>query len=546
MINSKELFAAIDAIEQEKGISRDIVLNCLKEAIEKVFRKQLDGMDDALVRVDIDAKAGAIRLFQQKKVVENVEDDFLEISLEEVSALGLKLKVGDVYEIESSIADFKKSEAIKVTAIFKQKLAEAEKAALFELYKDKIGEMVVGSVEKTDDRSTILNIGRTSVFLTSSQKIPGETFKPGDRVKLYVQDVVSTSKGARIAVSRADPGFLKRLFEEEIHEIYDGTVVIKAIAREAGLRSKVAVVSNDANVDPAGACIGQNGSRIQKIVGQLGNVKDKEKIDVIVYHDHPGLFIMESLKPAQVVGVIIDNEEAHLATAVIANGQTSVAIGKKGSNSRLSKKLTGWEISIKEQDEIVKAGLLYQTADDLRREAEEEKRRKAQEAYIASIKPTPKDDIPAAQPTSQTAEEKPVAPSAIPSPAVTKEPVIAAKPVITPAAKPVVETPKTVVKTTKTLEDLEKELEKEVVKQPTKPLPKKKPFKRKPYEERKPGSDVPSQPSSLKPTSYMNIYTEEELAEAEKEKQETKEPEKEGETEIEDFDEYYDEEDKKH
>jgi len=534
MINTKELLAALDTLETDKGIAKETILTCLKEAIEKVYRKKLGESDDAIVRAEINTQTGGITVVQLKKVVETVEDDFLEIAKEDLQEKGINLAVGDLYEeSRSSTDEFKKSEAIKVMAIFRQKLAEAEKAAMFELYKDKIGEMVVGSVEKTDDRNTILNIGRTSVFLRSSQKIPGETFKAGDRVKLHVQDVVSTSKGAQIAVSRSDIGFLKRLFEEEIHEIYDGTVVIKIIAREAGLRSKVAVISNDPNVDPAGACIGQNGSRIQKIVGQLGNVKDKEKIDVIVYHELPALFILESLKPAQVVGIIVTNEESHMATAVIANGQSSIAIGRKGSNSRLAQKLTGWQIQIKELDEILASGLVYQTVEELRREEENLRRKKEQDAYIASIAPTPKDDL-SSLPVIETV--KPNVVQEVRKPAEAKP--------VKPEPKPVVEPFKTVVRTTKTLEELEKELEALKNRPPVQTKPtfnKKKPFKRRPQEEVKPGSNIgANQPSTLKPTSYMKIYTEEELKEANEEVP-TQPAETETE-EIEDFDEYYEDE----
>ena len=347
MIDTKALIQAIDLIEQEKGISKDSILIALKEALEKAYRKQLGSIDDALVRADIDLKKGIIKLFQLKTVVENIEDDFLEISLEEIKALGLSLQVGDTYQIEASPEDFQKSAAMTVKAILRQKIAEAEKSALYEIYKDKIGEMIVGQVEKIDERSAIVNIGRTSVYLPSSKRIPGETFKIGDRIKLYVVDVESTTKGAQIAVSRIHEGFLRRLFEEELPEIYEGTVIIKEIAREAGLRSKVSVYSLDPNVDAAGACIGQNGSRIQKIVAQLGNAKDKEKIDIIAYTENKPLYLVESLKPAQVNGIILD-EPGKKATLIIADENLGTAIGRRGVNPRLASKLTGYTIEIKD------------------------------------------------------------------------------------------------------------------------------------------------------------------------------------------------------
>lgn len=376
MIDTKALIQAIDLIEQEKGISKDAIVIALKEALEKAYRKQLGSIDDALVRADIDLKKGIIKLFQLKTVVENVEDDFLEISLEEVKALGLTYNIGDTYQIEASPEDFQKSAAMTVKAILRQKIAEAEKSALFGVYKDKIGEMIVGQVEKIDERSAIVNIGRTSVYLPSSKRIPGETFKVGDRIKLYVVDVESTTKGAQIAVSRIHEGFLRRLFEEELPEIYEGTVIIKDIAREAGLRSKVAVYSLDPNVDAAGACIGQNGSRIQKIVGQLGNAKDKEKIDIIAYTENLPLYLVESLKPAQVTGIIVD-EVNKKATMIIADENLGTAIGRRGVNPRLATKLTGYQIEIKDLTAATSEGLKYLAVDQLRTQDDLRKQREA-------------------------------------------------------------------------------------------------------------------------------------------------------------------------
>jgi len=388
MINNKELILALDEIEATRGITKQSIIAALKEAMEKAYCKQLGAIEDAQVRVDIDSLKGSIAMYQLKNVVAEVEDDFLEISLDEAQKVKPDIKIGDVFEIEAPTDDLTKMAAMTVKNILRQKLAEAEKSVLYEEYKNKIGEMITGVVEKVDERSTILNIGRTSVFLPNSHRIPGEVFKIGDRVKLYLVDVVSTPKGAQLAVSRSDSGFLRRIFEEEIHEIYDGTVIIKNIAREAGERSKVAVYSTDPNVDPAGACIGPNGTRIAKVVGQLGSSKEAERIDIITYNSIPGIFIMEALKPAEVVGVVL-NEDKHAAIAVVANNESSKAIGKKGINARLAVKLTGWDIEIKELDEAITAGLKYMTADDLRRqdeirryEAEIEKKEKLRLAAI--------------------------------------------------------------------------------------------------------------------------------------------------------------------
>jgi N utilization substance protein A len=540
MINGKEFLLALDEIEQKKGISKESIIAALKEAMEKAYRKQLGANDDALVLVDIDTVKGGISMYQLKKVVEEVQDDFLEISLEDVKKLGQDLKLDDMFKIEASTDDLTKLAAINVKNILRQKLAEAEKSALFEIYKDKMGEMVMGVVEKVDERSAMVNIGRTSVFLPKSHCIPGENFHVGDRIKLYVIDVVLTSKGAQINVSRTDPGFLRRLFEEEIHEIYEGTVIIKNIAREAGERSKVAVYSIDPNVDPAGACIGPNGTRIQKIVSQLGSSKEKEKIDIITYNAIPGIFVMEALKPATVIGVVLD-EDKHSAIAVIANGQSALAIGKRGVNARLAVKLTGWEITVKEQDEALAAGLRYATADDLRREdeikryEEDIKRREAErQALIDSIPATPKEPVAditmsdvmsAAQAASEAAK-----------------PVIKPEPVVTPTPAPTPEAPKpekkTVIRTTKTLEDLERELEREKERQQNKPaIPAKKKYYKRDKKDEVAPVEKPAAPT-LTPTTYMDIYSEEEIAEFEKEEKESTEEE----VDFEEFEDYYDHE----
>ncbi len=551
MINAKELLAAIDLIEQEKGISKASVIAALKEAMEKAYRKQLGSIDDALVRVDLDTEKGSIKLYQLKNVVENVEDDFLEISLEEIKTLGLNLNIGDVYQIEASPEDFQKSAAITVKAILRQKIAEAEKSALFEVYKDKIGEMIVGQVEKVDTRTAIINIGRTSVFLPFSKRIPGETFKVGDRVKLYVVEVVSTTKGAQISVSRAHEGFLKRLFEEELPEIYEGTVVIKDIAREAGIRSKVAVYSLDPNVDAAGACIGQNGSRIQKIVAQLGNAKDKEKIDIIAYTANTPLYIIESMKPAQVSGIIL-NEDAKKATIIIANEHLGTAIGRRGVNPRLATKLTGYTIDIKDAESAAQEGLAYVTVDSLRNEDYMRKQKESlglspsAETFVATRAKVVRDesftmeDVLAPQKQVVEVEAVIAAPVDIvkPTAIVTPAKVIPPVPPTTPAAPKVI-----AVRTTKTLEELEKELEAQKARKPKfekdKFDRKKKPFKKRPQESYTPL--VTPQQDSLTPNNYMKIY-DDETETAVDPVTPLPEPEEETEIALEDFDEYYDEE----
>jgi|LakMenEpi03Aug12_release.lakeMendotaPanAssembly.Ray.scaffolds.fasta_scaffold18505_7 N utilization substance protein A len=562
MIDTKALIQAIDLIEQEKGISKDAIVIALKEALEKAYRKQLGSIDDALVRADIDLKKGIIKLFQLKTVVENVEDDFLEISLEEVKALGLTYNIGDTYQIEASPEDFQKSAAMTVKAILRQKIAEAEKSALFGVYKDKIGEMIVGQVEKIDERSAIVNIGRTSVYLPSSKRIPGETFKVGDRIKLYVVDVESTTKGAQIAVSRIHEGFLRRLFEEELPEIYEGTVIIKDIAREAGLRSKVAVYSLDPNVDAAGACIGQNGSRIQKIVGQLGNAKDKEKIDIIAYTENLPLYLVESLKPAQVTGIIVD-EVNKKATMIIADENLGTAIGRRGVNPRLATKLTGYQIEIKDLTAATSEGLKYLAVDQLRTQDDLRKQREAlpnptqgqrsssssnrvhDESFTMEDVMSPRHDEATVEKVTKEKDKddlEVVAPVTVPTSTVkVNEPVMKPTPKVISKPTVVQETPKvTVVKTTKTLEELEKQLEQQKARTPKPDRfdKKKKPFKKRERDDKPATPNIGASPESVNPANFMKIYDDETPVTEETPVAEVEETE----TDIEDFDEYYEEE----
>ena len=566
MFKSAELLKLIEVLELEKGISKQAIIDALKEAIAKAYRKQLGSIDDALVRVEINPVTGVIQVFEQRQVVETIEDDFLEIGLEEVKAKGLSLNVGDFFETEVNLEEFSKGAAMIVKAVFRQKIAEAEKAALYELFKDKIGEMIVGQVEKIDERSAIINIGRTDVYLPASKRIPGEIFRVGDRIKLYVVDVESTTKGAQIAVSRTHEGFLKRVFEEELPEVYEGTVIIKAIAREAGVRSKVAVYSNDPNVDPAGACIGQNGSRIQKIVAQLGNAKDKEKIDIIAYTENVPLYLVESMKPAQITGIWMDDANKK-AIMVIQNENLGPAIGRRGVNPRLASKLTGWQIDVKDLDAANAEGLPYQLVDQLRSAAEDKRQRDLQRATLPAgsvpaqarnvvysrqdegftmedvLSPRHSDDhqeklradtgdqdeIPlesTPETVAQPIGQPPVAPAPAP------------KPVDVPPPQPKI----TVVRTTKTLEELEAELEAEKARKPRfdKEKDKKKVFKKRPKDFDKPNDDIPvSTGETLNPANYMKIYDDEETTETEPVEEVDVD---ETELDFEDFDEYYDEE----
>ena len=362
-INAIEFNAALEQIEVSKGISREVVLQALKEAMIKGFKKDI-GDDDALVSVTIDTEKGIIDMYQIKNVVEEVEDDLLEISVEDANEKGGHYKVGDEYHIPASIDNLRKAIVLSIKSVLRQKFAEAEKEILYDQFKDKIGTMITGKVESFDDKGASINIGRTSVYMPRKEMIKDERFILGENIKMFVNNVDSSSKGAHIVVSRSCPGFLQALLAENIHDIYDGTIIIKGIARDAGERSKVAVYCEDPNVDPAGSCIGPNGSRIQKVVSQLGNASTKEKIDIITWSENNALFIMEALKPAHCVGIDID-EENREALVIVKDDSLSLAIGKKGVNARLAAKLTNFKIDIKIESEALEDGDEYVSFEEI-------------------------------------------------------------------------------------------------------------------------------------------------------------------------------------
>ena len=557
-INATDFLNALEEIESAKGISKETVLNALKEALAKGFRKQLGG-DDADVRVTIDAEKGIIEMCNVKKVVDEVEDDFLEISTKDANEQdpGKKYKAGDEFVIPASVDDLRKGIAMSVKSILKQKFSEAEKSVLYEAFKDKIGTMITGKVEKVDERGVSVNIGRASVYLPSNQLIGNERFSLGDSIKVYVQDVASGSKGAHIVVTRSGEGFLRCLFTEEIHEIYDGTIVIKGIAREAGERSKVAVYSQDPNVDPAGACIGPNGTRIQKVVGQLGNGQVSEKIDIIAYSDNVGLYIMEALKPAHVVGIDVD-EESKTATVVVKDDSFSMAIGRKGVNVRLAAKLTGFSVDVVTESEALEDQLEYQSFEELQA-LDIEARNKAAFAALSakvesasSIKGFPDGYV---APLDRTYEEEKndEMEEALQAESEKEEVKEEAKPVETaPVEAPVeeaepeevkeepVEVKKAEVKTTTSLEELEKNLEKESKKKSS--------DTRKSYKKKSKSSDEESEednkPSSITKISEnaqrMSIYTEEELREMEEEESEEEYDDYDEDVDYDEYDDYYD------
>lgn len=545
-INVNEVNAALEAIEVNKGISRDVVIQALKESMMKAFRKSL-GADDALVGVDIDLDKGVFEMYQIKNVVEDVQDDLLEISVEDANEDKAKsYKVGDEYRIYVPIEELRKAMVITIKSLLKQKFAEAEKEVLHEQFKDKINTLITGRVEQFDERGATVNIGKASVYLTRKEMIRDEKFALGDTIKLFVEDVATGPRGAHIVVSRSSEGFLKAIMTEEIHDIYDGTIEIVAVAREAGERSKVAVTSKDINVDPAGACIGPNGTRIQKVVSQLGNGASKEKIDIITYKDNVGLYIMESLKPAQVVGVKVDSEKK-AALVVVKDDSLSLAIGRKGVNARLAVKLTGYHIDIKVESDAEAEGLEYQTFEELSALDMQEHALKVAEAqkqslvyqgdYSGALPGLPEGYV-APQERTYEAESNDFD-EALEEVAESEELKVAPKEEekVEEAAEPVEEAPAkeevtTSVKTTTTLEDLEKSLEDSSKnnKKSTSNKRKKKAEEEKEEEKVVKHADTPR----------MSIYTEEELKEMEAE-EEAEEEVEEDDIDYDEYDQYYDE-----
>ncbi len=367
MVDLKQFLVAIDEFENF-GIARDVTIAALKDSISSLFVKK--NYEDTRVEVEVDVEKGDIKVSLIKQVVDNSKedelDDNVEITLDEAREFNPDVQVGEDLYIDVNLDNLKKSDVNKIKSAFKQKIKEAEKQAIYQAFADKKGELISGTVEKIEPTYTIVNIGKTSVTLPNNRKIGDETFSIGQTIKVLLAEINSGTGGPQLIISRSDPNFLKRLFEEEVHEIYDGTVVIRDVARYAGERSKISVYSTQENVDPIGACIGPGGSKIQKICAQIG----KEKIDVVEYHEYPGLFIAEALKPAKVLGVRLD-EEAHSAVAVVENDSLRVAIGKRGINVILAVKLTGWKIDIKEQDTAIGENVVYMTVDQMIRKEDD-------------------------------------------------------------------------------------------------------------------------------------------------------------------------------
>ncbi|HLS91850.1 MAG TPA: transcription termination factor NusA [Limnochordia bacterium] len=346
-----ELVGALNELERERGISKEILLEAIEAAIISAYKRNDQAAQN--VRVEISEKSGKIQVFAQKQVVEEVVDPANEISVEAARAINPNYSAGDVVEIEVTPRDFGRIAAQTAKQVVIQRIREAERAIVYEEYANREGDVVTGIVQRSDHKNVLVDLGRVEAILPPSEQMPKETYTHGARIKVYISEVRQTTKGPQVIVSRSHPGLLKRLFELEVPEIHEGIVEIRAVAREAGNRSKIAVSSRDPNVDPVGACVGPRGMRVQAIVQELKG----EKIDIIEYSADPERFVANALSPARVVRVYI-NEDEKSARAVVPDHQLSLAIGREGQNARLAARLTGWKIDIKSESQMAELALL--------------------------------------------------------------------------------------------------------------------------------------------------------------------------------------------
>ncbi len=345
---NQEFIGALKEIVKDKGISEDLLFTTIEDALVAAYKKNYAGPTSSAqnVKVTIDRENGEIHVYSQKIVVEEVFDNVTEIALEEAQEIKPTYDLDDVVDFEVTPKNFGRVAAQLAKGVVTQRIREAERSIIYNEYKEKEYDIITGTVLREDKGNVFVNIGKLETAIGPNEQIPREKYKFNEKIKLYVVEVKNTSKGAQIIVSRTHPGLVKRLFELEVPEIYEGIVEIKSISREAGSRSKIAVVSHDENVDPMGSCVGPKGARVQNIVNELKG----EKIDIIKWSKNPEEFIASSLSPAKVVSVTVD-EDSKSAKVIVEDNQLSLAIGKEGQNVRLAAKLTNWKIDIKSKSQ---------------------------------------------------------------------------------------------------------------------------------------------------------------------------------------------------
>ncbi|MCM3361563.1 transcription termination factor NusA [Niallia sp. Sow4_A1] len=354
---SSELVDALVLLEKEKGISREVIMDAMEAALISAYRRNFNQAQN--VRIDLNLGAGSMRVFARKEVVDEVFDPRLEISLEDAQKINPNYEVEDIVELEVTPKDFGRIAAQTAKQVVTQRVREAERGIIYSEFIDREEDIMTGIVQRQDSKFIYVSLGKIEAILPTNEQMPNEHYKPHDRIKVFLTKVEKTTKGPQIFVSRTHPGLLKRLFEMEVPEIYDGTVEIKSVAREAGDRSKISVHSENEEVDPVGSCVGPKGTRVQTIVNELKG----EKIDIVKWSSDPTVFVANALSPSKVLEVIV-NEEDKATTVIVPDYQLSLAIGKRGQNARLAAKLTGWKIDIKSESEAREVGI-YPTENSL-------------------------------------------------------------------------------------------------------------------------------------------------------------------------------------
>ncbi|TVX97624.1 transcription termination factor NusA [Cohnella terricola] len=339
---SMEFIEALSEIEREKGIAKDVLIEAIEAALISSYKRNFNTAQN--VRVDINRTTGLIKVYARKTIVEEVLDPRLEISLEAARAINPHYQLDDIAEIEVTPRDFGRIAAQTAKQVVTQRIREAERGLIYHAFVDKEQDIVTGIIQRMDLRNLYVDLGKVEAALPLTELMPTDKFKQGDRVKSFITKVENTSKGPQIILSRTHPGLLKRLFELEVPEIFDGTVEIRSVAREAGFRSKIAVYSRNEEVDPVGSCVGQRGTRVQSIVTELKG----EKIDIVRWSEAIDEYVANALSPSKVLEVIVFEAEK-MARVIVPDYQLSLAIGIKGQNARLAAKLTGWKIDIKSE-----------------------------------------------------------------------------------------------------------------------------------------------------------------------------------------------------
>ena len=559
-MNKKRFLETIGEMYTSKGVDSEVLADALKESFRLAFAKKIEDeykidkkpnkassqnkdkqavkLPDALIRVEIDFNKAKIECYRQWLVVndDDVQDDYIEIGLSDAKEKDSKLAPGDYYEEELSLDSLKEKDISRFKSCFVQKINKAEKDALLATFANKIGTIVTGTVEKCDSHSVIVELGKTTATLFQKDLIGDEKFNQGESIRVYVEGIgKDDKKGSLVKISRSCNGYLRCLFENEIHEIYDGTVIIKYVERIPGRRAKVCVYSNDPNVDPSGACIGEKGNRIQNIVTQLGNAKDsKEKIDVVTWNPNLGLFVAELLKPGKVLGMNIDEEKKEI-TVVTDDDTLNIAIGFKGTNVVLARKITGYQIKVIDETTASNEGIEYKLIEDYAIEAKEEERKRFREKQQEAIKSRTgvsvndeeevldkdadlEEDIPVVE---EVVEEEKVGETPVAQEPVQEEKVEISEEIA--KEEPVVEVKKVKeeepiefkeVKTTTTLESLEKSLEEEKKDKASN----KKSFKKKKKDYKKEEDEDEKEEKRI--VQKMDIYTDEELEAFENEEDE--------------------------